>query len=434
MIQEQQSQINSEDGGEKSVEVIKVEKTPAEKRGARFHEIDSELKTFNISEIESLEELEARRNQEFENKIQEMNGAGIPINKDTKKLIYKNMVADLIEHAGKENERFDKLKAERKQLERDSLEDDFLEKIGELQVGVNIDEFKKIISSPAILDLDRHVNRQKIEINEENWDILWKKGSKDLTAMFGKLLRMELANSQYAEMLADSTVDFAKSEERNILGQVVDLEKISDSEIVELGSLEIKNIIKKMLADPESKVFQGNFSNVLVSEESPYVLKTMRKMEDEVDDKKQEQAFFSHSIFRETFGAEFLPRWAVLKSQANGKVYILQEKQDFKKSEVLKNGTVDELIESKEFGKIFEKRENKDKLERFLAGIENLYVKHQFVLDILGDNVFISVDDAGNLDIKLIDYGGWQNDAENRWGDDFKVVQEFIEKLKSRLM
>ena len=426
-----QKQNNIESGADELSEIAKEEKSPAEKRAARLDEINRELLTFNADSDNDLEEVETKRNQEFENKMREMEGAGIPINEDTKKLIYKNMVDDLIEHAGRENERFDELKAEREQLERESLGDDFLEKIRELQLEVNIAELKKIITSSDILDLDRHANRQKIEINEESWDILWEKGGKDLKTMFGKLLRMELVNSQYTEMLADPTVDFAKAEEKNVLGQSVDLEDLNDLELVGLGVEKIKDIIRDMLADQESVIAQGNFSNVLVSEKSPYVFKTMREMDDEIDEKKQEQSFFSYSIFKESFGGEFLPKQAVLKSQTNGKIYVLQEKQDFEKSKVLKNGTVDELIEIGEFKKILEKKENKEKLERFLAGIENLYVKHQLVLDILGDNVFISVDDDGNLDIKLLDYGGWQNDAENKWGDDLKVVQEFIGKLRN---
>lgn len=408
-------------------DAVEAEKSPAEKRAKRLEDIERQLVTFYIGGDLALEEIVDKQRQALEDEMQRMNSSDPALVARIKKLIDDELVARTVN----ERKRFDELRAERAQLKKDILVDDFLEKIRELQLEVNLDELKKLIASSDILDLDRHTNRQKIEINEKSWDILWEKGGKDLKTMFGKLLRMELANSQYVEMLADPTVDFAKAEENNVLGQSVSLEDLSDLELVGLGVEKIKDIIRDILNDQESVIAQGNFSNVLVSEKSSYVLKTMRKMDDEVDEKKQEQSFFSYSIFKEAFGEEFLPRQAVLKSKTKGEIYVLQEKQDFKKSEVLKNGTVGGIIESQEFKKILEKKENKEKLERFLVGIENLYAEHQFVLDILGDNIFVGADDNGNLDIKLIDYGGWQNDAENRWGDDFKVVQDFIEKLRS---
>ncbi len=427
MSQEQLEKNNLENSPDKSQGAIAPEKSLAEKRADRLRELENQLATFNVSGDPTLKEIANRQESALSEELAAMDRIGIKITESTRNLIYEELAA----RTASERKRFDELRAERAQLKKDILVDDFLEKIRELQLEVNIAELKKIITSSDILDLDRHANRQKIEINEESWDILWEKGGKDLKTTFGKLLRMELANSQYAEMLTDSTVDFGKAEEKNVLGQSVDLEDLSDLELVGLGVEKIKNIIRDMLTDQESRIVQGNFSNVLVSEKSSYVLKTMRKMDDEVDEKKQEQSFFSYSIFKEAFGEEFLPRQAVLKSQADGKVYVLQEKQDFDKSKLLKNGTVDELIENEEFSKIFEKKENREKFERFLSGIENLYARHQFVLDILGENVLVGFDDANNLDIKLLDYGGWQNDAENKWGDDHEALQGFIGKLRN---
>ncbi len=430
MNQQSQKQNNQESGFDETPETAAAEKSPAEKRAARLDEINRELLIFNADSNNDLEEVETKRNQEFENKMREMEMAEIPISEDTKKLIYKNMVDDLIEHAGKESERFDELKMERKHLEQDGLVADFLEKTENLQLDINMVELKNILSSHDVLNLDRQKNREKLGISDENHDSLWKKGGKDLVNVFGKLLRMELADSQYAEILADPTVDFAKAEKRDILGQAVDLEELSDAEFVGLGVEKIKDVIRDMSDDKDGKVFQGNFSNVLVSEKSPYVLKTMREMRDEQDTEKQQQSFFSYAIFKEAFGEEFLPKQAILESKANGTIYVLQERQNFKKSQVLKNATVDELIGGERFKEILKIKENKEKLERFLLGIENIYESHNFVLDVLGDNIFIKMGDNGELDIKLIDYGGWRND-ENKWGDDLQVVRKFIEKLRN---
>jgi len=113
MIAEEQK-INNSEIENNGAEANKIEKTPIKERNLRQDEIDRELRGCSSDGTENLEKIEIQRNQEFENKMQEMGMAGIPMSDDTKKLIYQNMVDDSIDHAKKENERFNELQKERK--------------------------------------------------------------------------------------------------------------------------------------------------------------------------------------------------------------------------------------------------------------------------------------------------------------------------------
>lgn len=88
--------------------------SPVQKRGERLREIDRELKSFNDSGTNNIEEVETRRTEEFETKKQEMESAGIKISAESHDLIRQNIVGDRIDYATRENERFDGLQKEKK--------------------------------------------------------------------------------------------------------------------------------------------------------------------------------------------------------------------------------------------------------------------------------------------------------------------------------
>lgn len=434
MTQLEQKQNSAENDAEKSLNTDKIEKSPAEKRAARLDEINRESLSFKVDGSRDLTEIEIRLNQEFEKKMQEMEMAQIPIVEDTKKIIHRNMVDDLIEHAGKKNEILNALMFEKMQIEKDVLVDSFLDKVTELNPQINKQELRKILTSPEVLNLDRNRNRELVGITEENWHMLREQKQGGLGEILGKLLRFQLFDSECKHMLSDPAVEFVVSGEISVLGLSVKMEELNDSEIVGLGIDHIKKILSDLVNDQDGRVFQGTFLNVLVSEKCPYVLKVVREMESVNDEENQKRSMMYYPIFRNAIGSEFFPKQAILKSQSSEKMHVLQERQDFSKMIPLKLSTLDEFIQGGQSGKfrrVFGKKENRDKMERFLSGVENLYEKHQFVLDILGSNVFLGIDGDDMLDIRLVDCGGWQNDSENKWGDDLKVVREFIGKLRN---
>ncbi|HEX8974493.1 MAG TPA: glycosyltransferase family A protein [Patescibacteria group bacterium] len=109
--------LNNAEVNVTNTEKIKIEKSSAEKRSERLNEINRELISFNGDKTQNVADIENKRNQEFENKMHEMGMAGIPVGEDTQGIIYQNMVNDSIEHAQKENERFDSLIKEKKVVE-----------------------------------------------------------------------------------------------------------------------------------------------------------------------------------------------------------------------------------------------------------------------------------------------------------------------------
>lgn len=116
-MEDNEQKVNNAESRSEMAAHNKHEKTPDEKRTERIQWIDNDLRSFNDGNLESIDEIEARRNQEFETKKQSMEKAGIPISAESKNLIHKNMVEDHIDYAVKENERFDKLKIEKIVLE-----------------------------------------------------------------------------------------------------------------------------------------------------------------------------------------------------------------------------------------------------------------------------------------------------------------------------
>jgi len=87
------------------------------KRSIRLEEIDRELLGFKGDDNKNIEQIEIQRNHEFESKMNQMGVAEIPISEETKGLIHQNMVSNSIEHAKKENERFDDIQREKKIIE-----------------------------------------------------------------------------------------------------------------------------------------------------------------------------------------------------------------------------------------------------------------------------------------------------------------------------
>lgn len=117
MTSEEQNLNNTEiktgNDGEQSI----VEKNPSEKRSERLDVVNRELAYFSNTDEKNIEEIENERRQSFESKMHEIKNAEIPISSETESIIYQNMVNDSIDHAKKENKRFDELKIEKIVLE-----------------------------------------------------------------------------------------------------------------------------------------------------------------------------------------------------------------------------------------------------------------------------------------------------------------------------
>lgn len=215
-----------------------------------------------------------------------------------------------------------------------------------------------------------------------------------------------------------------------------DSEIVADFSDAQISELDAKEIVRNLPNDNNVQIIHGTYWDVSISEKFNYVLKTMREMEDPLENEKQKQSIFNYPKIKEVVGSEFFPKQIIIKSKLTGEMQILQEKQDLQKKEVLKIETVNNLIgnaQESKFKEIFAKKENRDKLERFLFGVEKLIEKHSLILDLLGDNLFVGNDEKGEFDIKLVDYGCFKIDKQNKWADDINAVSQFIEKIRKFL-
>ncbi|MFZ2193216.1 MAG: hypothetical protein WAV31_03150 [Candidatus Moraniibacteriota bacterium] len=109
--------LNSTEIKTTNADRTKAKKDPTEQRSEKLDKINHSLSSFNAQNNQNIEEVESTRKREFESKLDQLGIAEIPVSEETKKLIRQNMVSDTIDHAKKENERFDRLKIDKIILE-----------------------------------------------------------------------------------------------------------------------------------------------------------------------------------------------------------------------------------------------------------------------------------------------------------------------------
>lgn len=207
----------------------------------------------------------------------------------------------------------------------------------------------------------------------------------------------------------------------------------SDPEIAALGEKEMQRIVTEILLDKDSNTGQGMFWNALVPKDLQYVLKTERKLKDPKEMKYSRESLYRYPIIRDSIGKEFLPKQAVLQTEDSEQLHILQEKMPLSEMTSVRNNNIDALIAGEygpEITEALKQDKNKERLRAFVDGVEKLYREHKLMIDTIGDNLFFSVSEDGELNIKLVDYGAFKQ----RWeepSDDIKASFEFINKLKS---
>lgn len=95
------------------------ERSSFEMRTERMAQIDQELKDFHhqAASPEEVQQIQAQRQKEFQSKIAEIEGGiGITLSEESTRIIHEKMVEGVIEHAQKQNVRFDALTDERERL------------------------------------------------------------------------------------------------------------------------------------------------------------------------------------------------------------------------------------------------------------------------------------------------------------------------------
>jgi hypothetical protein len=397
----------------------KPENNTVVRRRARIAELDLELAGFSAKTADSEEKghlAEQRRRK----------GAAVS--------------TDLLAEAEKENEAFDRFFLERQKLVNEDLANDALSRLEKMGAAIpDRERAMAILTSAEIVHYDRHRLADVLGFNLQDQVFVRRiTTDKEIGRRYGELMRAQLVTIEYKNRLLHPEIGLVESREVKACHETVNLADLNDPEIAGLGLDRIKGIIRRILNDPKSIATQGTFSNTLVPEGVPYVLKTRKIMEDPGMEKYQWEALLHYPIVKNALGAEFLPRQAALAVPGEDGLHILQEKIDTEKMASFRardlgsflagdwsaagdrGAAVRAALGNDENGKI---------LARFIAGAEKLYRDHRLMIDVAGDNLFIGVKDQGELDIKLVDYGCFY-----RWNDEpnesIAESAEFLKKLK----
>ncbi|NIM46912.1 MAG: hypothetical protein GTN40_02005 [Candidatus Aenigmarchaeota archaeon] len=181
--------------------------------------------------------------------------------------------------------------------------------------------------------------------------------------------------------------------------------------------------IKDVVKDQDSQFRQGYHWNVLISEKCPYVLKFIKHNDSAL--RSAENHLQNYLIMKSVIGEEFFAKQTVIRLKESRRQVILQEKLNPKEWSSL--SAYQEVFEN--LSNVAKQSENKAKLDRFLNGIQRLSNEHRLLVDALGDNIFYKINDEGNLNIKLIDYGCF--DPKNpKNSSQTQSVEKFLNELR----
>lgn len=428
MNQEEPKSINSEQTKESTNESqAEQPKTPEQVRVERIGTLDQEMNQYegprNKHELSQREE-DIRK--QFAGAIEDM-----AVTDETRKQLAQKMEEEIISL----KQRMDRFRGMSQEANRLRAEDiiSTLESAGAKMSDESKTKAIEILSSAQIVHIDRQELVQIFGIDKDD-EQPFQRLSRDRTTYekYGKLLREPLVEENQ-EMFLGADIKLAGHEQVQIDDEIIDIAELSDPEITDLGEAEIKRIIEGILLNKDSNAGQGMFWNVLVSKNLQYVLKTERKLKDSGKMKYGRKSLYRYPIIRNSIGKEFLPKQAVLRKKSSEQLHILQEKMSLSEMTSVRNYNIDALIAGeygKEIGEALKQDKNKKKLRAFIDGVEKLYREHKLMIDTVGDNLFFSVSDDGELNIKLVDYGALEQHREES-NDNIKKSLEFINKLKS---
>jgi hypothetical protein len=305
--------------------------------------------------------------------------------------------------------------------------------------GVQMDDDKRaeaieLLSSPKILDSGMQELGKLLSIDKNDKDLMMRLAgaSREFYDKYGELLHKPLA-IENSKIFLGKKVELAGHQDAEVDGETIDMADLSDPEVAGLGEEEIKRIIEEIIKGKEGSAGQGMFWNVLVPKDIPYVLKTQRRQDSEGLERHSRDSLLRYPIIRK-YLADFLPKQAVLQTDESEQLHILQEKVPIRQMTSVLYKNVDALIDGKygqEIDAALKSDKNKEKLRAFISGVEDLYREHKLMIDAEGDNIFFSVDQDGELTIKLIDYGASKHWDDEEPSEHIEKSLEFINKLKS---
>lgn len=397
-------------------------------RNKRIAEIEEQLSVFHSKGLtaEDIKKIRLAKRKEFK-ELQDLE-----LSKATSEEIYEKIEREIFLKALIDNEEFDRLNLEKQELINLNLAEEALNRLKLMGATIpHRERAIKIFTTPEIIDIDQYKLAELLGFPLDNKEFMVKLGSDDkLEEIRQKLLNSQLITNEFKNILFNPRISLADPEKVKASNEEVNIKDLNDSELVDLGIEKIKQIVREIINDKDNKVASGKFWNVIISNNSDYVLKIQRIMEDPEEDKYQKESLFNYSIIKKVLGAEYLPRQALLKIPNTKKLYILQEKLDLDKMISLTTNNIEDVLKGKDgqrIRKALQIENNKNKLKEFILNSEKLYNEHKLMIDFIGDNLFLGLDSNGNLIIKLVDYGCFNEEsAEN---NSTSKSKDFLKKL-----
>jgi hypothetical protein len=405
--------------------------------------IDREIEelTRTAKTPEEQKEVEKKRDAEYQAKKQELEEKLGPLGPDSRELIEKNLADEVFDEARSQNQKLDELRLKKQELTNIIYAEDLissLESFGVIPPQAERPKLIEVLTSHKLIDYDRGELARLLGIDENNEKLAIElTTNRELNKKFDRILRGQILSLDYRELLLKIEMELANKDDYQKSGAAdlvqYDGTEINDRELADLDREEMKNIIREILKDENSTAGQGVFWNVIVSGKAPFVLKVERKMDDPKRAVYQKRSLFYYPVIRDVIGKEFFPRQVILKSENGERYFVIQEKIDLDKMAKAKSSTIDGILKgtyAPEINEALQSDENKLKLKKFVDGVDKLAHEHKLMVDVIGDNLFFSVE-SGKLIIRLIDYGAFEKKwSSDKRKDDIATCEEFFEKLK----
>lgn len=301
----------------------------------------------------------------------------------------------------------------------DKAADGLIESINQAEVPIRDEAaFAEFLTSPKLLEAPDDDSHEEEEL------------TRHVTADLGdpEVLGRLDESGAYDARDALLSANFRQSSLRNELREQATTSSLRLNEEASTARIEDPgSTAETLLAHPEVELRQGYSWNVALADDLPYVLKVPRKNR-ERSAAHDVRDFAAVSSYME----EFLPQQAVYEDELSQVMYVFQEKVDldgFSEWKTKRPDLPPDLVASlsgEQAGT------NLGKVERLVAGFQALESESGLVLDAGDNNMFYRIDEAGQLDIEIIDTGCFYL---SRPEDEANILQvhDVINRLKQEV-
>ena len=284
------------------------------------------------------------------------------------------------------------------------------------EVGVEIDsaQVEEIFSEQGAFDLNNSQLMRQLgwdinTITDEQRDKLLKRGFMDtLAALNEQSFRRDLEQADIDAYTAESNITV-------------------EPENASMDAASAGEVIAQTLRDEEATFYQGYHWNVLLSDKSSYALKFVKYNTDAL--KSAHEEVEQYRAIEQVFEDEFLLKQFNVKLKNTDREVVLQEKLDLEEWRPI---SVVQASQEDVANMVpgLDDAGNREKFSRFISYFEQLEAESNLVIDLNGDNVFCRVDESGELEVKILDYGCFEVGKNT---DSIQKSKQLLAELEKQL-